>query len=129
MLDFISSTLNWIVPPPDADHAANLGWRWRIAIFTALSFFGVVIMALLAFGVLPIFSGFASADSLQASISEQRQHWVYEIDKQILDYRIDECHAATAEAKQLYFSKLQYLTEEYFRMTKQQYVLPPCGDI
>jgi hypothetical protein len=129
MWDFLQGMLNWIVPPPDSDHAANTSWRWRIAVFTAASFFGVVIMALLAFGLLPVFSGFASASALEATITEQRQHWVYQLDKQILDYRINQCHATTTEAKQLYFSKMEWLMEEYQKMTKSAYILPACADL
>jgi hypothetical protein len=130
MWDFIPNMLKWIVPPPDADIAANHNWRWRIATFTALSFFGVIAITGLAFGVVPsVFPGFASAVALQDSVSEQRQHWVYQLDKQILDYRIQQCHAGTPEAKQLYFSKMQWLMEEYQRLTRQVYILPACGDL
>src|SRR6266436_9350471 len=114
MLEFIENMLKWIVPPPDSDIAANHGWRWRIAAFTAASFFGVIIIAVLAFGIVPqVFAGFASSTALQDSVTEQQRHWVYVLDKQILDYRIQQCHAGTPEAKQLYYSKIQWLMEEY----------------
>lgn len=130
MWDFIPNMLKWIVPPPDADVAANHGWRWRIATFTAMSFFGVVTMAVLAFGVVPqVFAGFASSVALQESTSEQRQHWMYQLDKQILDYRINQCHASTLEARQLYYSKLLWLTEEYQKITRQSYPMPLCSDL
>lgn len=130
MWDFIPNVLRWIVPPPDSDIAANHSWRWRIATFTAMSFFGVVIMAILAFGVVPnVFAGFASSLSLQDSVAEQRQHWVYQLDKQILDYRINQCHASTPEARQLYYSKMQWLMEEYQKLTRQSYNLPACADL
>lgn len=130
MWDFIPSLLRWIVPPPDSDTAANHSWRWRIATFTAMSFFGVVTMAILAFGVVPtVFAGFASSLSLQDSVTEQRQHWVYQLDKQILDYRINQCHASTPEARQLYYSKMQWLMEEYQKLTHQSYNLPACADL
>ena len=130
MWELMSNMLRWIVPPPDADIVANMGWRWRIAVFTASSFFGVIALALLAFGLVPIaFSGFASTYALEGSVAEQRQHWVYQLDKQVLDYRIDQCHASTPEARQLYFSKMQWLLEEYQRINKQPYALPACADL
>jgi hypothetical protein len=130
MLEFIGNMIKWIVPPPDSDAAANHGWRWRIATFTAMSFFGVVTITVLAFGVIPqVFAGFASSTALQDSVTEQRQHWVYVMDKQILDYRIQQCNATTAEAKQLYYSKLQWLVQEYQRLTRQPYALPACSDL
>lgn len=130
MMEFFTNMLKWIVPPPDSDIAANHGWRWRIAAFTAMSFFGVIVMAVLAFGVVPqVFAGFASSLALQDSVAEQRQHWVYQLDKQILDYRINQCHAATPEARQLYYSKMQWLMEEYQKLTRQAYPLPACSDL
>jgi hypothetical protein len=130
MWDLMGSMLNWIIPPPDADRAANVSWRWRVAIFTALSFFGVICLAVLSFGFIPLaFSGFATATALEATVTEQRQHWVYQLDKQVLDYRIDQCHAPTPEARQLYFSKMQWLLEEYQRINRQAYVLPTCAEL
>lgn len=130
MWDFIPTLLKWIVPPPDSDHAANQSWRWRIATFTAASFLGVLSITVLAFGFVPfVFAGFASSTALEDSVKEQREHWVYQLDKQILDYRINQCHASTPEARQLYYSKMQFLMEEYERMTKQNYVLPACSDL
>jgi hypothetical protein len=130
MWDLIPTMLKWIVPPPDADIAANHGWRWRIATFTAASFVGVCMITVLAFGWVPaVFAGFASSGALQDSVNEQRQHWVYQLDTQILGYRIQQCHATTTEARALYFSKMQWLMEEYQRLTKQAYPLPSCGDV
>jgi hypothetical protein len=130
MWEFVQTMLKWIVPPPDSDIAANHSWRWRIATFTAMSFIGVILMAVLAFGFVPqVFAGFASSMALQESVAEQRQHWVYVMDKQILDYRISQCHAATEEARALYFSRMQWLIQEYQRLTKQSYVLPACTDV
>ena len=130
MWEFIPTMIKWIVPPPDSDDAANHGWRWRIATFTAMSFFGVIVITILAFGLVPaVFAGFASSLALQDSVSEQRQHWVYVLDKQILDYRIQQCHASTPEARQLYFSKMQWLMQEYQKLVRQNYVLPGCDDL
>jgi hypothetical protein len=130
MWEFIPDMIKWIIPPPDADMVANYSWRWRIALVTAISFFGLVIITILAFGVVPqVFAGFASSMALQDSVAEQRQHWVYVLDKQILDYRIDQCHATSTEARQLYYSKMQWLMEEYQKLTRQIYILPACGDV
>ena len=130
MWDFISAMLKWIVPPPDSDIGASHGWRIRIATFTAMSFFGVIVMAILAFGMVPVvFAGFASSMALENSVTEQRQHWVYQLDKQILDYRIQQCHASTPEARQLYYSKMEWLMQEYQKLTRQPYQLPACGDL
>jgi hypothetical protein len=130
MWDFIPTMLKWIVPPPDADVAANHGWRWRIATFTAASFMGVLTITILAFGLVPaVFAGFASSLALQDSVNEQRQHWVYQLDTQILSYRVQQCHATTPEARQLYFARMQWLMEEYQRLTKQAYPLPACTDL
>jgi hypothetical protein len=130
MWDFIVGMLNWIVPPPDTDAAGHRGWQWRIAAFTAMSFFGVVTISILAFGLIPaVFAGFASSEALQATVSSSNQRWVYQLDKQILDYRINQCHATSPEARQLYFSKMQWLMEEYQRLTRQNYVLPACVDL
>jgi hypothetical protein len=130
MWDIIPNMIKWIVPPPDSDAAANHGWRWRIATFTAMSFFGVIAITILAFGLIPnVFAGFASSLELQNNVAEQRQHWVYQLDKQILDYRIQQCHATTPEARQLYYSKMQWLMEEYQKLVRQNYFLPSCADL
>ena len=118
-----------VAPPPEDDHHATFWWKWRIAIMSASAFFGLIGVTVAAFGLVPGFDGFARASDVTVMRGEQRQHWVYQLDQQILDFRIKQCKAASSEAKELYAAKISQLELEYQNLTQRTYLLPACADL
>jgi hypothetical protein len=128
--EVVAKAAKSLVPPPDSEHSANYRWRWSIFLVSSSSFIGVCAITVLAFGLTPnVFGGFARASDVQANLAEQRTHWSYDADKNILDLRIKHCNATTPEAKQLYWSKISELLVRYQQLTGHPYTLPQCSDL
>lgn len=129
MGEWIKALLGGLVPTLEASSEVQYAWRWRIALVSCAAFCWCLGATLVAFGMTPGFQGFAKAGDLQAVVGELRQNRATDVDNQLLELRIRHCKATTDEAKQLYWSKIKPLLDEYQRLTGRGYVIPYCTDL
>lgn len=125
MLDIIFQLIEkgiaFMVPPTTASHSLQYAYRVRVTVVACAGFVIAVATPLMMFGMTPWFEGFARASDVSAIR-------VTQIDKDILDYRRQNCDGNVA-TKQLYMEKIQWLLQEYHRITGQDYRLPQCSDL
>jgi hypothetical protein len=129
MLDWIVQIARLLLPPQDHNPRKQFLYQLRVGIVVCFTFMGLVGITLAAFGVTPVFDGFAKSDDLKNVVSEIRQNRTTNVDSQLLELRIKHCDAKSSEAKRLYWSKIEQLLAEYFTLTGRQYQVPACTDL
>jgi hypothetical protein len=129
--EFFSALWELLVPPLDAEHEKQYGWRVRMAIIAASSFFGLIAVSALALGMAAWtgFEGFARASETQVIIGQLKDLRAGQIEESILQLRIKHCEADSAAAKQLYWERIAELMTKYQQITGRVYSLPACSDL
>jgi len=101
---------------------------------------GLLILGAYVFGEVPGFAGFARADEVEAnnrSISAQvamvqqeiSDSRVERIEDELLQLRLQHCHAKTDEARQLYWQRISSLATVYAKLTGHTYSVPDCANL
>lgn len=126
MIDLICDALEWVMKVPPVDQDSPEGQRRdrrRTRVASSVALMGVICLFTFSFGLTPFFPGFARSSDVAAIRVSQ-------IDKDILDYRRENCIAeANAATKRLYMERIEALLQEYRRMTGTPYSLPACSDL
>lgn len=151
MIDSLVSLLQWFVPPTGHDPGTELLYRWRVAVFGCLSFFGIsFLFVALLFEWGPAVIRPASAQSVQTQVSslkqdvgsslkavqghldviEQQQHddRVERLEQQLLWYRQQNCRSK-GTARNYTWQKMMELRDRYRQVTGTDWQMPSCSDI
>lgn len=140
-MGLLDDTARSLIPDFGADPKKQYRWRLRMALVVCITFLGLNTVTLLAFGGVPtIFAGFATTESVQQLASDlnrkldtvaedRKRERARNIDKDVLDLRTKHCDAKSVEARQLYWSKISELVQEYATLTGKTYPLPSCADL
>jgi len=133
-----------IIPGRGASPQKQQRYRLTMAIMTLSSLLGLVAFIMLALGwIPPMFSGFASARTMQqfqlqdrahwrqvsAWESEDRREWALSSADSLLQMDQVRCKLPEGQLRQLYDALIQRRREEYRRLTGRPYRLPDCRDL
>lgn len=122
--------LGGLVPDHTADPEVQYRYQLRLGLTVSIIVLWVASVTVTAFGIVPAWSqGFALATDVKSVVQEIRANRAQTIDNQLLDLRIKHCEAKDDTARQLYWSKIAPLMQEYQELTKRPYPLPACSDL
>lgn len=130
MMDLLATLFGFLIPPPNSTHEEQYGWRVRVGVMLLITIVGLSIVTAFAFGWPIPGTGFARAEEMHNVVAEIRENRATQIDGQILELRIKHCASKTDEARQLYWSKIAQLLNEYQNITGHTLAaLPSCADL
>lgn len=122
--------LGGLVPTHTADPEVQYRYQLRLGLTMSIVVLWLVGVTINAFGLFPSWSqGFALQTDVKQVVTEIRQNRAQTIDNQLLDLRIKHCQAKDDMARQLYWSKIAPLMQEYQQLTGRPYPLPACADL
>lgn len=136
MGDFLKLVIFGMIPPRTND--ADSLYRWQTAVAVAVYFCvaGVLAIFVLAFGMSPVYGGFAKASVLETVSTTlndikagQNRARVHEIDTviQATEARICTKDKDNEDAIGFANEQINTLKAEYYDLTGKLYRVPPCG--
>ena len=136
MMESILRILGGLVPDHTADPEVQYRYQLRLGLTMSIvvaSVLGLGAITAAAFGLTPWSQGFARQADVQtnqsAIVKEIRQNRAQSVDASLLDLRIKHCQAKDDTSRQLYWSRIAALMQEYQRLTGQTWPLPSCSDL
>lgn len=122
-LHTIARVAGGFVPGPESPAEAQYSWRLRIGMSVACLFIAVAGFVCMSFGAIPgVFPGFARNDAVQTLATVT-------LSQQLLQLRKDQCKAANADSKALYFRLMMDSVEQYIMLTGKPWPVPPCEQV
>lgn len=130
MWEFLLRILGGLVPDHTADPEVQYRYQLRLGLTVSVIALWIAAVTVTAFGIVPAWSqGFALTADVKQVVNEIRQNRAQTVDSQLLDLRIKHCEAKDDTARQLYWSKIAPLMQEYQVLTGRPYPLPACADL
>lgn len=129
-MDILLRIFAGLMPTQGADPDKQYRYDLRMGITVSALFAVVAGAVILALGIFPgLSAGVAMNSDLRSVVAELKQNRAQTIDSQLLDLRIKHCQAKDETARQLYWSRIETLLQEYQRLTGQPWPLPACQDL
>lgn len=158
-MEWLSTLVKWLVPPPGHDPVAELAWRWRLAAFGCVTFLGVTLIyaGLTYRWGLPDFIRPASAQevreqvqsvkdqvaasvttiqgqlttirSAQVTIQQQQHDDRLERIEQQLLWYRTQNCKSKQQVRNYTWQKMTELRDRYRALTGTDWQMPTCGDI
>lgn len=129
-MEYLLRILGGLVPDHTADPEVQYRYQLRLGLTVSVVVLWILSVTITAFGIVPAWSqGFALQVDVKQVVNEIRANRAQTIDNQLLDLRIKHCEAKDDTARQLYWSKIAPLLQEYQQLTGRPYPLPACADL
>jgi hypothetical protein len=129
-MEYVLRLLGGLIPEQNADPKVQYRYQLRLGATLSLLIVYTAAASIIASGIVPkISQGVAMTVDLKQVVAEIRENRAQTIDNQLLDLRIKHCAAKDDTARQLYWSKIAPLLDEYQKITGRPYTLPACGDL
>lgn len=136
MGDFLKLVIFGMIPPRTNDPDSLYRWQSAVAIAVYFCVAGVLGIFILAFGLTPVYGGFAKASVLETVStaltdikSGQTRARIHEIDVDIQSTETRICTKDKDNEDAIGFANEQINTwkGEYYDLTGKLYRVPPCG--
>lgn len=114
-------------PSPRASDRDVELWRWFIVTVVTGTAVIVILEVALAWGVLPIFAGFAYASDVKTAKSEILQTRIEQLEWRIFDLQVKRCEAQRkGENPQVFTVQIEELGKKYWYLTNREVKIPDC---